>query len=91
MSSATAAEPRSLGAPLHRTNELLVTRSLCGLADQHPGHVQIAGQQIKIMKITKQSQPAAARLGKPVGVQTFRLTGRMRPIPGGERPNCSSC
>jgi hypothetical protein len=38
------------------------------------------------MKIAQQSQPAASRLGKPVGVQTFGLTGGMRTVSLGERP-----
>jgi hypothetical protein len=55
----------------------LITTPLGGLSNHHPRHLQVAGQQIQIMEISQQPEPAAARAGQAVGVQPFRLAGRM--------------
>jgi hypothetical protein len=43
------------GTLFNGANELLVTRALGSPAHQDPGQVQIARQQIKIMKVPQQS------------------------------------
>ena len=65
--------------------QFAIAGALCGLADERPRDVALAGHEIEVVEVAEQAERALARAAEDLAVEAVGLAGRLLAVALGER------
>ena len=71
---------------MDRCEQFAIADALCGLADQCPRDVALAGHEIEVVEVAEQAERSLARAAEDLAVEAAGLAGRILSVALGEGP-----